>query len=78
MFLGLDIRCNERGHLELMHLGLKQKITEEYGLESESKEHGTPAVTKILDKDEQGHERESEWKYRMIIRMLMYLMSVSS
>jgi len=75
--LGLDIRCNERGHLELMQPGLIQKIIEECRLESESKEHGMPAVTKILDKDEQGPERESEWEYRTIIRMLMYL-SVSS
>ena len=61
-FLGLDIRRNERGHLELMQPGLIQKIIEECKFESKSKEHGMPAVTKILDKDEQGPERESEWK----------------
>jgi len=59
-FLGLDIRCNERGHLELMQPGLIQKIIEECGLKSESKEHGTTAVTKILDKDKQGPKRELE------------------
>jgi len=77
VFLGLDIRRNERGHLELMQWGLIQKIIEECRLESKSKEHGMPAVTKILDKDKQGPERESEWKYRTIIGMLTYL-SVSS
>ena len=49
MFLGLDIRT-ERGHLELMQLGLIQKIIAECRLESESKEHGMPAITKTLDK----------------------------
>jgi len=33
-FLGLDVRCNERGHLELMQPGLIRKIIEECGLES--------------------------------------------
>ena len=49
-FLGLDIRCNARGHLELTQLGLIWKIIAECGLESESKEHGMPAITKTLDK----------------------------
>ena len=59
-FLGLHLRCNERGHLELMQPGLIWKIIAQCRLEAESKEHGMPAVTKILDMDKQGPGRESE------------------
>ena len=59
MFLSLDIRQNEKGHLELMQLGLMENYSR-VGLISELKEHGVPAITKILDKDEQEPERELE------------------
>ena len=59
MFLSLDIRQNEKGHLELMQLGLMENYSR-VGLISELKEHGVPAITKILDKDEQQPERELE------------------
>ena len=53
-----------------MQPGLIKRIIAECGLETESKHHGMPAVTKILHKDKEG-------KYRTIIGMLTYL-SMSS
>jgi histone deacetylase 1/2 len=76
-FLGIDIRRNAEGFLELTQPGLIGKIVEACGLETESKRHDTPAVTTILRKDVGGDQREHSWKYRTLIGMLTYL-SVSS
>ena len=76
-FLGLDIKTNPEGHIELTQPGIKQKIITECGLEENSNQHATPAITTTLQKDENGPPRELLWSYRMMIGMLNYL-AVSS
>ena len=61
----------------ITQIGLIAKIIKECGLDSESKRHNTPALTKLLQKDSSGPQREHTWKYRTIIGMLTYL-SMSS
>ena len=76
-FLGIAIVRNVKGHLELTQPGLIDKIIKECGLEHDSKQHKTPAITTILQKDSDGAQREHTWKYRTLIGMLTYL-SMSS
>jgi hypothetical protein len=76
-FLGIAIVRNAQGHMELTQPGLIEKIIQECGLETESKQHKTPAITKILHRDSSGAQREHAWKYRTLIGMLTYL-SMSS
>jgi hypothetical protein len=76
-FLGIQFTRTSAGRLELTQPGLITKIIKECGLDSESKRHNTPAVTKILSKDASGPQREHSWNYRMIVGMLTYL-SMSS
>jgi hypothetical protein len=76
-FLGIQFTRNGRGQMEMTQTGLIAKIIKECGLDSESKRHNTPAVTKLLQKDSSGPQREHQWKYRTLIGMLTYL-SMSS
>ena len=72
-FLGITIVRNAKGHLEFTQPGLIDKIIKECGLENDSKQHKTPAVTTILQRDADGAQREHSWKYRTLIGMLTYL-----
>jgi hypothetical protein len=46
-FLGIQFTWNNRGHIAMTQTGLIAKIIKECGLDSESKRHKTPAVTKL-------------------------------
>jgi hypothetical protein len=63
--------------MELTQPGLINKIIRECGLETDLKQHKTPAVTVILQRDADGAQREHNWKYRTLRGMLTYL-SMSS
>ena len=76
-FLGIDIKTNPEGHIELMQPGIIQKIITKCSLEENFNQHATPAITTILQKNENGPPRELLWSYRMMIGMLNYL-AVSS
>jgi hypothetical protein len=63
--------------IKMTQTGLIAKIVKECGLDSESKRHNTPAVTKLLHKDSSGPQREHQWSYHTIIGMLTYLSMTS-
>lgn len=76
-FLGIQFTRTSTGQMQMTQPGLISKIIKECGLDSESKRHDTPAVTKLLQKDSSGPQREHQWSYRTLIGMLTYL-SMSS
>jgi hypothetical protein len=76
-FLGIDIKRNSEGHIELTQPGIIQKIIAECGLEDNSNQHDTPSTTTILQRDEYGPPRELKWHYRRMIGMLNYLSATS-
>ena len=76
-YLGLGVSRNSAGQYELTQPGLISKIVSECGLQSESNEHKTPALTTLLSSDCTGEQRHHTWSYRMLIGMLNYVASTS-
>jgi len=72
-FLGIDVKHLSDGSYELMQPGFIDRIIKEVRLEDESKEHTTPAVSKLLSKDADGEACEYSWNYWKVIGMLNYL-----
>jgi hypothetical protein len=76
-FLGIAFTRTSQGHMVLCQPGLIAKIIKECGLDADSKQHKTPAITTILKRDASGPQREHDWKYRTLIGMLTYLSMTS-
>ena len=75
-FLGIDLKKNEDGTIELLQTGLIDRIITALGLD-ESKHKDTPTDVKPLGKDEKGEPRLEEWSYPSVIGMMLYLQNNS-
>ena len=60
-FLGIDVKNLSDGSYELTQPGFIDRIIKEVGLEDELKEHTTPAVSKLLSKDEDGYLKATSY-----------------
>ena len=72
-FLGIDVKNLPDGSYELMQSGFIDHIIKEVRLKDEYKYHATPAVLKLLSKDEDSEAHEYSWNYQIVIGMLNYL-----
>ena len=75
-FLGIDIRKNKDGTIELLQTGLIDQIISALALE-DAKVKDTPADIKPLGKDENAEPRLEEWSFASVIGMMLYLQNNS-
>ena len=72
-FLGIKIDTKEDGTIAMSQPALTDTIIETLGLENDSKQHLTPAVSPPLQKYEESEPFDEKWSYRSLIGMLTYL-----
>ena len=73
-FLGIDIHRNEDGTIELLQIGLIDRILAALNLEDDDVAIKLePASKEPLGKDEHGPPRKETWSYPSVIGMLLYL-----
>jgi hypothetical protein len=61
-YLGLDIKCNTEGFLEIMQPGLIHKVIMICGLDNESNEHKTPADSNLYASTAPTEPRQLSWE----------------
>lgn len=71
-FLGIDLRRKEDGTIELLQIGLIDRIVNAMGLQ-DANGKDTPAEVKPLVRDEGGDLRTEDWNYASVVGMLLYL-----
>ena len=78
-FLGIDISppSDNPEVLELLQVGLIDRIISILGIDDKPKSGVLPASTTLLSKDENGPPRRASWKYASVVGMLLYLSSNS-
>jgi hypothetical protein len=76
-YLGLDIKCNVEGLLEITQPGLIDKVIAICGLEAASNEHRTPADSIIYATTENDAPCQLDWNYRQVIGILNYIATSS-
>ena len=75
-FLGIDIVKKDDGTIELLQMGLIDRILEMLDLDGERVlTKPTPAVTETIGKDENGPPRKELWNYASLVGMMLYLAS---
>ena len=75
-YLGIYMKKNADGTIELLQTGLIDRILMAMGLEN-AKAIGTPATKEPLIKDEFGETCSETWSYASVVGMMMYLASNS-
>jgi hypothetical protein len=77
-FLGIDIRRNDDGTIELIQIGLIDRVLKALGLDDDDvTTRLEPAAKETLGKDEEGPPRKESWSYPSLIGMMLYLASNS-
>jgi hypothetical protein len=76
-YLGLDIKRNSDGFLEITQPGLINKVITVCGLDNESNEHKTPADGILHASTAPNEPRQLSWNYSQVIRMLNYIATSS-
>ena len=77
-FLGIDIKRHKDGRIELLQIGLIDRILVALNLDGDDViTRLEPAAKETLGKDENGPKRMESWSYPSIIGMLLYLASNS-
>jgi hypothetical protein len=81
-YLGVDMKINNDGTMELKQPFLIERIlklicSEGENFESKTNIRPTPAVKPLLHKDADGPERKCKWNYRQAIGMLTYLQNTT-
>lgn len=78
-FLGIDISPpnDNPDVLELLQVGLIDRILSVLGITDKLKVGTLPASTTLLSKDENGDPRKASWNYASVVGMLLYLSSNS-
>jgi hypothetical protein len=76
-YLGLDIKRNSDGFLEITQPGLIDKVISICGLENESNEHWTPADAILHASSAPNEPRQLLWHYRQVIGILNYIAASS-
>jgi hypothetical protein len=71
-FLGVDIKRNPDGTVELLQTGLTDRIIAAMGL-ADANGKGTPATPGALGSDVDGADRKDDFSYPSIIGMMLYL-----
>ena len=70
----LGIKVDHKGEtIEFSQPSLIDKVIKTVGLEHDSKQHQTPAVSPPLSDNKEGAERETTWNYRSAIGQLSYI-----
>ena len=72
-FLGVQIDTTKDGVVKMTQTGLIDTIIETLGLDENSTQHQTPAVSPPLHKHEDKEKFNEKWNYRSLIGMLTYL-----
>ena len=73
-FLGVQIKHNADGSVEMTQSGLIQKILNYTGM-VDCNAKGTPCGLQPLGTDSEGKPFDEEWEYARVVGMLMYLSS---
>ena len=73
-FLGVQIKRNADGSVEMTQSGLIQKILNYTGM-TDCNAKGTPSGLQPLGTDSEGKPFDEEWEYARVVGMLMYLSS---
>jgi hypothetical protein len=77
-FLGIDIRRNEDGTIELLQTGLIDRILAALNMiDADVTIRQEPAAKEPLGKDVEGPQRKESWSYPSLIGMMLYLSSNS-
>ena len=81
-YLGVDMKKNEDGTMELRQPFLIERIikllnSEGEEFDSKPNPRPTPAIKPLLHKDLEGPPRKSSWNYRQAIGMLTYLQNTT-
>ena len=72
-FLGIKVDQLPDGTIKMSQPDLINRVIETLGLEKQSKQHKTPAVSPPLHAHKDGAPREKTWNYRSVIGMLTYI-----
>ena len=72
-FLGIKIETTDDNTITMSQPALTDTIIKTLGLEKDSKQHKTPAVSPPLNKHKDSKPFNEEWSYRSLIGMLTYL-----
>ena len=72
-FLGIQVDHHKDGSLTMSQPHLTERFLELVGLNKDSKQHKTPAVSPPLHAHENGAPRDEKWSYRSAIGMLSYI-----
>ena len=72
-FLGVQVEQLEDGTIKMSQPDLINRVIEALGLDNQSKQHKTPAVSPPLHAHKNGAPREKTWNYRSVIGMLTYI-----
>lgn len=76
-YLGLNIQCNNNGHLQITQPGLIDNVVQLCGLEHESNEHKTPAEAILQPPSPTDEPRQLSWNYWQIVGILNYIAASS-
>ena len=72
-FLGVDIKRNENGSVELSQPHLITRFLDLINIEENEHFKDYPAIKSLLYKDTDGPSRKCDWNYRTAVGMLTYL-----
>ena len=76
-YLGVDVKRNKDGSIELRQPHLIEHILSLLEIDDKVNDRPTPAVKPVLSKDAEGLPRKRHWNYRQAVGMLNYLQSTT-
>jgi hypothetical protein len=77
-FLGIDLKYHENGSIEMLQIGLIERIITALGLEDDvSQGQRTPTAMDPLGSDKDGEPFSESFNYRSVVGMMQYLSSNS-